>query len=169
MANTSSQYSKWKEDNLSFQPFFPNYPSSNIFLFMLQGASCLSSGRRSMLCWPLREACWCAAMRIPPLIRWWLCRAPASPSLRDEKFWTCPGCPRGADGTAALPWSSHRTSFCFFLVTVLKTAGRYQPSTPSWRFHPIYILFESLIRLWSFAVCGWIWSGKWERWVLTCS
>lgn len=31
----------------------------------------------------------------------------------------------------------------------------------------ISFLIESLISLWSFAVCGWIWSGKWERWVLT--
>lgn len=145
----------------------PSNPKSNIFLFMLQGASCLSSGRRNMLCWPWREACWCAAMRIPPLIRWSLCRATASQSRRDEKFLTCPGCPQGADETAALPWSSHRTNFSCFLVTALKTAGRSQPSTSSWCVHLIYILIESLIRLWSFAVCGWIWSGKWERWVLT--
>lgn len=150
---------------LSSSPSLQNHLPSCRFLFLLQEGSCSSSGRRSMLCWPWREACWCVAMQIPLLIWCLPCTAAASQLWRGEKSWTCPGCPRAAGGTAALPWSSRRTSFSSFSPTAPKTAGGSQPDGRC--FHLLDPLLKRLMKLLSFAACGWIWSGKWGRWALT--
>lgn len=150
---------------LSSSPSLQNHLSSCSFLFLLQEGSCLSSGRRSMSCWPWREACWSVAMLIPLLIWWLPCRAAVSQSRRGEKSSTCPGCPRAAGGTAALPWSSRRTSFSSFSPTAPKTAGGSQPDDRC--FLLVESLLKRLMKLLSFAACGWIWSGKWGRWALT--
>lgn len=88
----------------------------------LQEASCSSSGRRSTLCSPWRGACWCAGTPSLHPTRWWRYSPTVSRSRRDGKSWTCPGCPRGAEGTAALPSSCPRTSSCCFCRTTPTTA-----------------------------------------------